>query len=134
MAFMSADAAGHADKAEINITPLVDVMLVLLIIFLVAAPMVVRTIDLPLQSGPTTVDPPDPMFLQLRVDAAGELILEGRTLSLAALDRVLQMESSRAELPILQIEVALDADYARMTEVLALARNHGLNRLELRTP
>jgi biopolymer transport protein ExbD len=134
MAFMSADPAGRADKAEINITPLVDVMLVLLIIFLVAAPMVVRTIELPLQSGPTPVDPVDPTLLQLRVDAAGELMFEGRALSLAALDRVLQMESSRAERPILQIEVALDADYARMTEVLALARNHGLNRLELRTP
>lgn len=134
MAFMSADAAGRADKAEINITPLVDVMLVLLIIFLVAAPVVVRNIELPLQQGPTPVTPVEPTLLQLRVAATGEFLLEGRALSLAALDRVMRMEASRAELPILQIEVALDADYARMTEVLALARSHGLNRLELLTP
>ncbi len=46
MAFMIADASTHSDNAEINITPLVDVMLVLLIIFLVAAPVVVRQIEL----------------------------------------------------------------------------------------
>lgn len=132
MAFMNADALSTADKAEINITPLVDVMLVLLIIFLVAAPMVVRQIELPLAASPPTPGV-TPTVLALRIDAAGALEFEGRPLSLAALDRILQVEATRAELPVLQIDVSPDAAYARMAEVLSTARNNGMNRLELQT-
>lgn len=132
MAFMNADASARSDNAEINITPLVDVMLVLLIIILVAAPVVVRQIELPL-----TGTPPKPDFelvqLALRIDAAGSLQLDGSPMSLAALDRILQMEALREQPPVLQIDVAPEAAYARMTEVLALARSHGLERFELQT-
>lgn len=133
MAFMNADAAERADNAQINITPLVDVMLVLLIIFLVAAPVVTRQIELPLLPGPPPTTQTELTVLNLRIDAAGALQFEGRSLSLAALERILQVESARSEIPILQIEVSPEAAYARMTEVLALARTHGLNRLELQT-
>lgn len=132
MAFMNADASARSDNAEINITPLVDVMLVLLIIFLVAAPVVVRQIELPLAATP-----PKPVVelaqLALRIDAAGSLQLDGSPMSLSALDRILQVEALREQPPVLQIEVAPEAAYARMTEVLALARSHGLERFELQT-
>ncbi len=132
MAFMNADASARSDNAEINITPLVDVMLVLLIIFLVAAPVVVRQIELPLAATP-----PKPNVelaqLALRIDAAGSLQLDGSPMSLSALDRILQVEALREQPPVLQIEVAPEAAYARMTEVLALARSHGLERFELQT-
>lgn len=61
--------------ADINVTPLVDVMLVLLIIFIVTAPMVTRTItlDLPQSSTQprTQLEPPAP--IALRLDADGQL-------------------------------------------------------------
>lgn len=132
MAFMNADASARSDNAEINITPLVDVMLVLLIIFLVAAPVVVRQIELPLTGTPPKPDF-DPIQLALRIDAAGGLQLDGSSMSLAALDRILQVEALREQPPVLQIDVAPEAAYARMTEVLALARSHGLERFELQT-
>ncbi|ODU42016.1 biopolymer transporter ExbD [uncultured Aquimonas sp.] len=132
MAFMNADASARSDNAEINITPLVDVMLVLLIIFLVAAPVVVRQIELPLAGTPPKPDL-ELSQLALRIDAAGSLQLDGSPMSLAALDRILQMEALREQPPVLQIDVAPEAAYARMTEVLALARGHGLERFELQT-
>jgi biopolymer transport protein ExbD len=94
MAFMNAGSAEHADKSEINITPLVDVMLVLLIIFLVAAPIMVRQIDLPLQPGPPQITPIEPTVIRLSIDAGGEVLFEGQALGMAALDRVLRMEGS----------------------------------------
>ncbi|SDD66028.1 ExbD/TolR family protein [Aquimonas voraii] len=132
MAFMTADVPSRADKAEINITPLVDVMLVLLIIFLVAAPVLVRQIELPLTGTPPKPDVEQAQLL-LRIDAAGALQLDGSPMSLAALDRILQVEALREQPPVLQVDVAPEAAYARMTEVLALARSHGLERFELQT-
>ncbi len=132
MAFMNADASARSDNAEINITPLVDVMLVLLIIFLVAAPVVVRQIELPLAATPPKPDV-ELAQLALRIDAAGSLQLDGSPMSLSALDRILQVEALREQAPVLQIEVAPEAAYAHMTEVLALARSHGLERFELQT-
>lgn len=132
MAFMTAAVSARSDNAEINITPLVDVMLVLLIIFLVAAPVVVRQIELPLTGTPPKPDI-ERTQLALRIDAAGSLQLDGSPMSLAALDRILQVEALREQPPVLQIEVAPEAAYARMTEVLALARSHGLERFELQT-
>jgi biopolymer transport protein ExbD len=130
MAFMIADASTHSDNAEINITPLVDVMLVLLIIFLVAAPVVVRQIELPLAASPPDSEK-KPAELSLQIDASGSLQLDGSPLSLPALDRVLQLEGLREQAPVLKIHVAPDAAYAHMTEVMALARSHGLERFEL---
>lgn len=132
MAFNTANASAGVDNAEINITPLVDVMLVLLIIFLVAAPVMVRQIELPLVGTPPEAAPP-PAQLALRIDAVGGLELDGSPLSLEALGRVLQMEALREEPPVLQIEVDPEAAYARMTEVMATARHHGMHRFELQT-
>lgn len=133
MAFMNADAAERADNAQINITPLVDVMLVLLIIFLVAAPAVVKQIEMPLLPGPPSATNVEPPVISLQIESSGTLQFEGRTLSLGALERIFQVESARPEMPMVKIEVAPEAAYVRMTEVLALTRTYGLNRLELQT-
>lgn len=130
MAFMTADSATRSDNAEINITPLVDVMLVLLIIFLVAAPAVVRHIELPLAPSSPDHDK-EPAELSLQIDASGSLQLDGSPLSLAALDRVLELEALRERAPVLKLHVAPEAAYAHMTEVMALARTHGLEHFEL---
>jgi biopolymer transport protein TolR len=75
MAFQTSDELG--DLAEINVTPLVDVMLVLLIIFIITAPMLVQglTVNLPKQTAPALVTRGDePVILTLTKD---EIILLG---------------------------------------------------------
>jgi len=74
MAFSA--GSGEGPMCDINIIPLADVMLVLLIIFMVTAPKVSYPIDIDLPQRslnppPTTVDPPDP--IRLRIDAAGQI-------------------------------------------------------------
>jgi len=130
MAF-SATARNPGTMADINVTPLVDVMLVLLIIFMVTAPLLSREIrlDLP-QRGPEPPAPPGEV-VRLTLDAAGMIRLDGRVIPPALLAGSLQLEAARTPQPLLQIDSAADAPYQHFAAVLATARNSGLERVAL---
>lgn len=124
MAAYSMPSTQHS-VAQINITPLVDVMLVLLVIFMIAAPMVSQPIrlDLPGTSPPLPVKADAPIVL--RIDAAGQVYWNGDATPLPTLRAMLQAEVARdAQAPItLQIDASDDADYGVVARVLAAARN-----------
>ena len=91
-AFHESHRSHHAEVAQINITPLVDVMLVLLVIFMVATPMMTGRIDLRLpgvtdRNLPT---PPPPTRVELRVDGAGRFVLDGVALTRDELPQALR--------------------------------------------
>jgi biopolymer transport protein ExbD len=118
--------------AEINITPLVDVMLVLLVIFMVTAPMLTRSIDLSLpQPTPETVVS-KPLQLRLDVAADGSYRLDDRPLSLADLRQRLQEASVSDPGAVLSVETASDANYQPVVAALAAARNGGLTNISIR--
>ena len=131
MAFQAVEANA---KCEMNVVPLIDVLLVLLIIFMVTAPILSRdlVIDLP-QVGPERTDP-EPDTVRLRIDAAGNLFWGGHALPSAALMPTLLIEAARAPQPLLEIETAGDTEYRRFTEVLASARNAGMERIGFQSP
>lgn len=114
---------------EMNITPLVDVMLVLLVIFMIAAPMVTRSIDLKLPQLP----PPDtqPPHLSLRVLGAGQFALEGAALSEQALASALGDAARHAPDTIVDVAVSENADYQAFTTALATARRSGISNIAL---
>lgn len=131
MAFSSKSSQGA--MADINVTPLVDVMLVLLIIFIVTAPLVSWPIPVDLPQ-PTTrqvprVDPPPP--IELRVDAANQLTWNGQALPIAALQSRLQEQARlhAGNLPELRIDASPDAEYDTMAKVLAAADNARMERI-----
>ena len=127
MAFAS--DSSQRSVAEINITPLVDVMLVLLVIFMVAAPVLTHRIPLDLpQRSPTT--PATPVEIDLRIDAAGGLSWNGAPTSVAALPaKLASVAQDTAHPPLLRVDANADADYADVAKVLALARNAGIERI-----
>ena len=129
MAFASSPS--HRSVAEMNITPLVDVMLVLLVIFMVAAPALTRRIalDLPQAAPPAATTPPPPV--DLRIDAAGGLTWNGMPTSVAALPPLLDAiaGADAAHAPVLRVDASADADYGDVARVLALARNAGVDRI-----
>ena len=128
MAF--ANDASHRSVAEINITPLVDVMLVLLVIFMVAAPVLTHRIPLDLpQRAPMATQAPE--VVALRIDAAGGLGWNGQPTSMAALPAQLAAiaPAATARPPLLEVDPSADADYAAVAQVLALARNAGVERI-----
>ncbi|NUS39266.1 MAG: biopolymer transporter ExbD [Lysobacter sp.] len=120
----------HRGIAEMNITPLVDVMLVLLVIFMVAAPVLTHRIPLDLpQAGPQS--PASPTGIDLRIDAAGEVFWNGTPTSFAALPARLATATQvdEARMPALRIDASADADYGAVARVLAMARDAGIARI-----
>lgn len=129
MAFAQAQTRQDS-LSQINITPLVDVMLVMLVIFMIAAPVFSRPIPLEIgRGGPPPANPPAP--LELRIAASGELLLGGQPMPMSALSSVFSAELERAggQPLILSIDANGDADYQSVARVLATAQNAGLTNI-----
>lgn len=124
------DGSGQA-IAQMNVTPLVDVMLVLLIIFMVAAPLVTRTLEIGLPQTPTWAPPVQPQRLDLRVHADGRYVLDGAVLGERALRAALEAAARRAPASTVAITVSEHADYQAFTTALAAVRDSGLDNISL---
>lgn len=131
MAFSTAGNRGPL--AEINVTPLVDVMLVLLIIFIVTVPLVTRpiTMDLPQRTDMPKLQPAPPPPIQLRLDASGQLFWNASPLAFAELQPRLReaMAQAAGNTPELRIDANPDAEYEAMAKVLAAAKNAQVDRI-----
>jgi biopolymer transport protein ExbD len=131
MAFRAAGNSGPL--AEINVTPLVDVMLVLLIIFIVTAPMISMPIPVDLPQRTTAVTPPldPPPPIELRVDAANQVTWNGQSIPVAALQARMQEQAQThaGNLPELRIATDPGTEYEVMAKILAAANNAHLQRI-----
>lgn len=131
MAFSAAGRTGPL--AEINVTPLIDVMLVLLIIFIVTAPMVTRPIPLQLpQSTDRPLHRPEPPpAIALRLDAADTLSWNGTPIAMADLQARLQQQASEhaGNLPELRISTDAHARYDGLVKILAAAEASGMQKI-----
>jgi len=129
--FAGDSGSSRAVMAEMNITPLVDVMLVLLVIFMIAAPIATGSIDLKLpQARPDKPIAPPP-HLSLRVLHDGRFTLEGAAISEAALASALTDAAHRAPGTILDVAVSENADYQAFTTALATARHSGISNIAM---
>jgi len=120
-------ATQERELATINITPLVDVMLVLLVIFMIAAPLLSRSLPMELpRTGPSNAVAPE---LTLQIDTAGGYTLEGRPVSAAALATRLQDALARAPDLRLRIASAEDSDYQAFVGALSVAERAGVRNI-----
>ena len=127
MAFATGSGKGQP-MADINVTPLVDVMLVLLIIFIVTAPVMTYPIDVDLPQRvinppPQLREPPPP--IDLRIDASGQVTWNNNPVQVSALQSMMENEVQRdpTNQPLLQIDANPDSQYEVMAKVLASAKN-----------
>lgn len=124
--------ASRRELAEINITPLVDVMLVLLVIFIVTAPLLSRPIDtiLPQSVPGERTEPPNDLVL--KVGLGGTYTLDDRPVSLAELR--LRLEDALVADPrtVLQVDASAGADYQQLVSALAQAEASGLEHIVMR--
>jgi biopolymer transport protein ExbD len=117
--------------SEINVTPLVDVMLVLLVIFLITAPLMGSALRLDLPATEAASSPAPINSLSLILDPQGLIFIDDKPVALEALPAVLAMQASTDA----SVEVQLRADqsvlYGRVAEVMGLLQKAGLTKVAL---
>jgi len=126
MAMSSGDSSG-GPMSEINVTPLVDVMLVLLIIFMITAPLMSHriTVELP-TANPKIVDtePVEPMDLAIKPD--GTMYLNDVEVTEAELKAQFAVAAAKSPQPELQIRADKTTEYKIVRKVLGSAKEQGM--------
>jgi len=124
---------GTGPMADINVTPLVDVMLVLLIIFMITVPMLSHKIpiDLPQPTPPQPNPPTPPEPIKLVVQANGQLFWNEEPVTEEALQAQLRVLGAKAkdEQPELDIKPDRNAKYQLVASVMADAKNAGMIKI-----
>jgi biopolymer transport protein ExbD len=116
--------------SEINVTPLVDVMLVLVIILLVTAPLVTQSVNVALPKTASTTPDVQKQPLQLGVDAKGVITLNKVAIeSLDALD--LRLRDELAKNPEVAVHVWADeaVNYGKVAEMMATVQHAGISKM-----
>jgi biopolymer transport protein TolR len=127
--------AEQKPMSEINVTPLVDVMMVLLVIFIITTPLMMGALKLDLpkaQSAPTGVAQ---RVVSIAITAQGDIYLDKELIALDALANALRTRANQAtqegaeELPEVQLQADVKVPYGQVVEVMGLAQQAGLSRI-----
>jgi len=126
--------SSYSDEPEvmldINTTPLIDVMLVLLIMLIITIPMQLHSVNLDMPVSKPPIKTVDPVVFAINIDAAGVVSLNGKAVeSRAALEDAFTQASTMEPQPELHIKSDAKAKYEVIAGVLASAQRHGLNKL-----
>ena len=122
-----------APMSEINTTPLVDVMLVLLVVMMVTAPLLSQVIKVDLPHAASTPAEQRPDVVRLTLNAEGQTFWNGQTLDANALPSQLQQAAAHSPQPELHLSADRHTDYEHVARVLGAARQAGLTRLRFAT-
>jgi len=117
--------------ADINVTPMVDVMLVLLVIFILSAPMFTSAVklDLPKAQAPTSQQQAEAATVTLAIDARGKIFWNNEPLERDALEARLVEAAKQDPQPELQLRADKDTRYEVVAQVMAAAQTNGLTKL-----
>ncbi|MFT7115379.1 MAG: biopolymer transport protein ExbD [Rhodoferax sp.] len=114
---------------EINMTPLVDVMLVLLIIFIITVPVMKHTVNIDLPRATNQVQSTPPQIISLSVDAQGDYYWNQDRISDTSLPAMLQAEALKTPQPDLHIRGDKAVRYERVAQVMAAAQQAGIKKI-----
>ena len=117
--------------SEINVTPLVDVMLVLLVIFLITAPLMGSALRLDLPASEVSSAPVPSHSLSLSIDPQGLVFIDDKPVALKALPAVLAMQASADASVEVQLRADQSVPYGRVAELMGLLQKAGLTKVAL---
>lgn len=115
--------------ADINVTPMVDVMLVLLVIFILSAPMFTHAVKLDLPKAQAAAAPQQPDAVRISIDAAGTVYWNEAALKADELAQHLASAAQREPQPELQLRADRATRYEAVAQLMAAAQEQGLTKL-----
>lgn len=115
--------------SEINMTPLVDVMLVLLVIFIITVPVIQHAVKVELPRISSARDQTPPENLQLAVNAEGQFFLGKQVIAAAQLENVLQLEAAKTPQAQLYIRGDKKVAYEHIAYAMSAAQRAGLKAI-----
>lgn len=123
------DSGRQAPMAEINVVPLVDVMLVLLIIFIITAPLLTHSVKIDLPKAENTPNITQPEHVELAIRADGELFWNGEPVMLEQL--ALRFSAKVAQEPTTELHIRADklAHYEHVARVMSIAAKAGMTKI-----
>src|SRR5690349_4033860 len=130
MAFASFDSRrGAVPMAEINMVPLIDVMLVLLVIFIVTAPLLTQAVKLELPKATSQPNDLQPEKIEFAIDAAGTLYWNGESVTRAQAAERFTAEGRKQPQPEVHLKADQNAAYRHVAQALADASKAGLSKV-----
>ena len=134
MAFASMDSGDDNEPlAQINMVPLIDVMLVLLIIFMVTAPLLTHAVKIDLPKAASSANPGQADTVRLAIDAGGQFYWNGGRVDAVQLSERLTVAATQQPHPELQIRAERTTPYEKVAQVMSEAARLGLTRIGLVT-
>lgn len=118
-----------APMSEINTTPLVDVMLVLLVIFIITAPLLTHAVKIDLPQASSQPLPEKPEVISISIDSAGKMYWNDTVIVQGELKTRLQEIAGKTPQPELNIRADKETRYQVLAEVMADAQNVGISKL-----
>ena len=135
MSLKKTSRRGHSTLNELNITPLLDLVFVLLVIFIITTPQMMNNLEMTLPSGkpPLTRNEPKPKIHRILLDANGRSFLDGEFFALPTLqERLQQLKSADSDLRVV-VKADDEADYQSMVNVLDTLQRLDITKVGLAT-
>ncbi len=130
MAFGGFNDNNHqAPMAEINVTPMVDVMLVLLVIFIITAPLFTHAVKLELPTAASAPAPDKPESITLSINAEGKLFWNNAAVSFDELGTRFATAAQKKPQPELQLRADKSNRYEVIAQVMAAAQTNGMTKI-----
>ena len=124
-----ASSEGGGVMAEINVTPLVDVMLVLLIIFMITAPLMSHKVQIELPEATAIPNIQEPSTITMAVKTTGEIYWNDEPVTKEWIQSQLRVEARRQPQPELQVRADRTAEYGELMKLVAVAKNSGMKKV-----
>jgi biopolymer transport protein ExbD len=133
MSLKKTSHAHHSSLTELNITPLLDLVFVLLVIFIITTPQMMNNLEMTLPSGKPPENKQKPKLNRIDLNAQGQAFLNDTPVTIPQLkDDLLQLQSGSPDLSVV-VKGADDADYQSMVSVLDVLQQLSITKVGLAT-
>ncbi len=121
--------AGEGDNAEINMIPLIDVMLVLLVIFIITAPLMTHAVKVNLPVASSQPSPDKPETINLSIQADGSVFWNAEPVDATTWQAKMDLAAQKRPQPEIHLRADGDLAYRHVAQIMADAAKAGLTKL-----